>query len=75
MSSLLTTLLISFFLILLALASLAVGWLLTGKQKLKAGACGRDPNKSQDDGCGSTVNCQLCDHTKNKKQENNDTIQ
>ncbi len=60
------TMIIAFIIVLLAVAALGIGWLLTGKPKLKAGACGRDPNKKQDEDCGSSVNCQLCEKPKNK---------
>lgn len=67
MTTFLVTLLIAFIIITLAIASLAVGWLITGRQKLKPGACGRDPTKKQGDDCGTSVNCQLCDkHEKTK---------
>lgn len=69
MSTLLTTLLIAFIIITLAIASLAIGWLITGKQKLKPGACGRDPNKAKDDHCGSEVDCQLCAKPEKPKTE------
>lgn len=61
MSTLLTTLLIAFIIITLAIAMLAIGWLLTGKSKLKPGACGRDPNKEKNSECGTGISCQLCD--------------
>jgi hypothetical protein len=70
MSTLLVTLLISFIIVTLATALLAIGWLLTGKQKLKPGACGRDPNKQKSDGCGANQSCQLCEkHDDKPKQE------
>lgn len=69
MNTLLITLLIAFIIICLAIASLAIGWLITGKQKLKPGACGRDPNKSKDEDCGTGVNCQLCSKPKIKKEK------
>lgn len=69
MSTLLVTLLIAFIIITLAIGSLAIGWLITGKQKLKPGACGRDPHKTKDEDCGTGVNCQLCDKPEPKKDK------
>lgn len=69
MSTLLVTLLITFIIIMLAIASLAIGWLITGKQKLQVGACGRDPNKKKDEECGTGVNCQLCEKPNDKKSK------
>lgn len=68
MNTLLVTLVIAFIIIILAVSSLAIGWLITGKQKLKAGACGRDPNKKKDDSCGTGANCQLCEKPDDKKK-------
>lgn len=58
MSNLFLTLVIAFVIIVLAIASLAIGWLFTGKTKLERGACGRDPTQKQDDSCNSA--CNLC---------------
>lgn len=68
MSTLLTTMLLAFIVVLLAIVALTIGWLITGKQKLTPGACGRDPNKQKNDKCGSQVNCQLCDKPETKKE-------
>lgn len=61
------TVLIAFFVICGALACLGVGYLLTGKSKMKPGACGRDPHKIREESCGSNVSCQLCDRHEDKK--------
>lgn len=63
MSTLLLTLLIAFVIVAIAVGLLAIGWLLTGKSRMQAGACGRDPHKKRNEkeGCGTSVNCQLCD--------------
>ena len=63
MSTLLLTLAIAFFIVAIAIALLGIGWLLTGKSKLQAGACGRDPTQKKDagKGCGTNVSCQLCE--------------
>lgn len=58
MSNLFLTLVIAFVIIVLAIASLAIGWLITGKTKIERGACGRNPNQKKDDSCQST--CDLC---------------
>lgn len=73
MSNLFLTLVIAFVIIVLALAALAIGWLITGKNKLQRGACGRDPTKKRDDSCQTS--CDLCTHSPNeeKEEENNQT--
>jgi hypothetical protein len=59
-SNLFLTLIIAFVIIVLAIASLAIGWLITGKTRLQKGACGRDPTKKQDESCQSI--CEICTH-------------
>jgi hypothetical protein len=67
MSTVLFTIIAAFFLVLTAVGLLGIGWLLTGKSKIKPGACGRDPHKMRDEDCSSDqVSCGLC-----KKEENN----
>lgn len=58
MSNLFLTLVIAFVIIVLALASLAIGWLITGKTKLERGACGKNPAQKKDEACNSI--CSLC---------------
>lgn len=65
------TVLIAFFIIGGALACLGIGLLLTGRSKIKPGACGRDPNKIREEGCGTEVSCQLCDKNEAKKTTEN----
>jgi hypothetical protein len=60
MSSLLSTLLIAFVIVLVAIGLLAIGWLITGRSKIKPGACGQDPNKKRDESCDTQENCSLC---------------
>lgn len=62
MSTLILTLGIAFVVVLVALAIMGISWLLTGKLKLRPGACGRDPKKIRDEeeGCGTSANCHLC---------------
>lgn len=72
MSTLVLTLGIAFVVVLIAIASLAISWLFTGKSSLRPGACGRDPTKKRDDKtCGPQTSCMLCekpeDKNKNKK--------
>ena len=54
------TLVIAFVLIVLAIASLAIGWLITGRTKIERGACGRDPHRKRDEECGTSLKCDLC---------------
>lgn len=72
---------IAFVVIVLALACLAIGWLITGKTKIEGGACGRDPTKKREDDCQSL--CSMCskpiekeekdliDETKNQPNDDN----
>ncbi|HEV8052429.1 MAG TPA: hypothetical protein VGP47_08040 [Parachlamydiaceae bacterium] len=67
MATLTLTLAIAFVIIMIALALMGISWLITGKLKMKPGACGRDPTKNkEDENCGTGVNCHLC-----KKPESN----
>lgn len=66
MSSLVQTILMASFIVILALLGLGVGWLITGKNRLR-GSCGRTPRASKDDSCGTTNECELC--KKPKKDE------
>lgn len=69
MSTLFLTLAIAFVVVVIALALLGISWLLTGKSKIRPGACGRDPTKKQeDDSCGTTTNCHLCKHPEDKSK-------
>jgi hypothetical protein len=67
MSELLVTLALAFGVVVVALAMLGISWLITGKSKLRPGACGRDPNKKRDDECGTEADCQLCKKDDKKK--------
>ena len=59
-SNLFLTLMIAFIAIIIAIACLAVGWLITGKTKIARGACGRDPTKGADENCSTSSSCELC---------------
>lgn len=61
MSNFYLTLVIAFVIIVLALACLAIGWLVTGKSKLQRGACGKDPTQKKTDDCDSI--CHLCSNS------------
>lgn len=61
MSNLFLTLVLAFVFIVLAIACLAIGWLITGKSKIERGSCGRDPTKKQNTDCGGEVSCTLCE--------------
>ena len=54
MSNLFLTLVIAFVIIVLALACLAIGWLVTGRTRIERGACGRNPNQKKDSSCQSS---------------------
>lgn len=67
MSNLFFTLILAFVLIVIAIAGLAIGWLITGKTKIERGACGRDPTKKRDESCATTGTCDLCAPEKDQK--------
>lgn len=69
MPNLFVTLVIAFVLIVLAIASLAIGWLITGKTKIERGSCGRDPTQKRDENCRTP--CELC-ATQEPSQESSD---
>jgi hypothetical protein len=43
------TLVIAFVIIVIAIACLAIGWLITGKTKIEKGTCNQDPDQKQED--------------------------
>ncbi len=63
---------IAFVVIVIAIACMAIGWLITGKTKIERGACGRDPTKKRDDSCETTTSCDLCEHPKEMKHDKKD---
>lgn len=68
MSQILTTILIAFALVILAIALMGIGWLITGKSKLRGGMCGRLPSKKSDGdtGCDTQTGCGICGKTDDK---------
>jgi hypothetical protein len=62
MNTILLTIVLAFIIVVLAVGLLAIGWLITGKSKIKLGACGRDPNKKRDEDCSSNnSSCGICE--------------
>lgn len=70
MSNLFLTLMIAFVVIVAAIASLAIGWLITGRARIER-SCGRDPAKKKDESCGASLSCDLCELPMRKKGTNN----
>ncbi|MFV0340160.1 MAG: hypothetical protein ACK5MA_05965 [Parachlamydiaceae bacterium] len=66
MEALPLTILLASVIVLLAILGLAIGWLITGKSKIR-GSCGRGANKDKDDSCGTSTTCEIC--RKDKKDE------
>lgn len=62
MSQLLITLGIAFALITLGILLMGIGWVITGKSKLKGGMCGRAPSKKNDPEteCNRQTGCGIC---------------
>lgn len=76
MSTLLLTISLAFVIVIVAVAFLGIGKLITGRSKLQLGACGRDPNKQRDEksGCGKSSHCSLCDQdNKDDKKHSEDS--
>ena len=73
MSNLFLTLVIAFVIIVMAIACLAIGWLITGKTRIERGACGRDPTQKKDDSCQST--CSLCTPPQNSSPKDSEDQQ
>ena len=61
MSSLVTTIVITVILVLLAVGGLSIGLILTGKPKITRGTCGWNPKKKRDETCGKKIKCPLCE--------------
>lgn len=67
MSTILLTVIIAFVVLIIAMSLLAISWLITGKSRIKPGACGRDPTKNRDKDCStSNSSCGLCEKKDNK---------
>lgn len=66
MSNLFLTLIIAFVVIVLAIAALAIGWLITGRTRIER-SCGRDPTQKKEESCGTQRTCDLCEHPAEKK--------
>ena len=66
MNNLFLTVGISIFVVLVAMALLGIGWLITGKSKVRLGMCGRDPTQKKNNECGKDISCAVC----GKKEEN-----
>jgi len=65
-----TTLGIAFVIIALALAGMAIGWILTGKSKLVRGGCGKTPSQVKKEGCNDDdAGCSLCGGGKKEKND------
>lgn len=69
MSTLVLTIALAFVIVVLAVASLAISWLLKGKSSIRPGSCGKVPTQKRDDeSCGTEKTCDLCKND-NKSQE------
>lgn len=64
MSTIIFTIIIAFIVVLSAVSLLAIGWLITGKSKIKRGACGSVPPKNRHESCPdaseNSNSCGLC---------------
>ncbi|MCB1149517.1 MAG: hypothetical protein KDK48_05065 [Chlamydiia bacterium] len=70
MSGIVTTILLATGVLLVALLFFAIGWLITGKNRIIRGACGMDPNKVRDKRCGTKdIKCDLCGTKKGEETE------
>lgn len=66
MQNFLETTTIAIVLVAAALVLIGISLLITGKQKIKSGTCGRDPTKKADDECGTKSHCQICENNPEK---------
>ncbi len=62
------TLILAFVFIVLALAGLAIGWLITGRAKITSGSCGKAPQQPRSKECGQDTSCSLC-QSEDKKSD------
>lgn len=72
METILPTLLVAFIVVLIALALLGIGFLITGKVKIKPGCCGKNPHqkKENDKECGGDQSsCDLCKKPSDEKSD------
>ncbi|HRD55649.1 MAG TPA: hypothetical protein PLC42_04540 [Parachlamydiaceae bacterium] len=69
MENLISTLIAASVLILMALCLLAISYFITGKSRLKPGACGRAPFKNKDGSCGTESSCELCKKPEEKDED------
>ena len=68
MTSIILTLVLATIVVIIALALLGIGWMLTGKPRIVAGACGRAPRQKRDEQCGTPENsCELCRPSESEK--------
>lgn len=68
MRTLFVTLLLAFALLLLAVAGLAIGKLITGLPRLQR-LCGSRPGEKKSDSCGDDPSCPVCgDQAKTKER-------
>ncbi len=65
------TVIISFILILAAAASIAIGRLITGKNKFVRSGCGRAPGQSDDESCEDSGGCSLCSKPEDSSKTSN----
>jgi hypothetical protein len=68
-SNLFLTLVIAFIIIVIAIAALAIGWLITGRTKLQTGSCGRHPSQNKDQNCNEIQSCNVCQPCHEEKNE------
>ena len=72
MSPFITTVILAFGVVALALALLGIGWLITGKSRIIQGACGMDPDRARDKRCGTDkISCELCKKPLEEEKDEN----
>lgn len=57
MDQIITTVALAFVFIALGVAALAIGWLVTGRSKMRGNKCGTNPH---DKSCDTNKSCSLC---------------
>jgi hypothetical protein len=68
MSNFTMTFFIAFVIIFMALIGLGIGYLFTGKSRLR-GSCGGKANQLRGEECGKDPNCSICGQTTGNESE------
>lgn len=68
MDNLIITVTIAFVMVFICLCLLGISWLITGKSRIKPGACGKTPTQNKNNECGDITSCDLCKKPDDKER-------